>query len=42
MIPNYDTVEQAKIMMQQVEDGDVVSESTEVPDGGSRKLMECW
>lgn len=42
MIPDYDTVEQAKTMMQQVKDGDVISESTEVPDGGSRKLMESW
>ena len=42
MIPNYDTVEQAKTMMQQVENGDVISESKETPDGGRRKLIESW
>ena len=42
MIPNYDTVEQAQTMIQQVLDGEILSETTEVPDGGSKKLLECW
>lgn len=42
MIPDYDTVEQAQSMIQQVLDGEILSETTEVPDGGSRKLLECW
>lgn len=42
MLPDYDTVEQAKSMIQQVLDGEVISQNTEIPDGGGIKLRECW